>query len=244
MLCPTVAETDVGLSDSAVFVDSDDEGIAHLEGGREEQEVFMFGRLAKCVAMWRHIGCSAVVLSWVLYGFRWEWRDGPPPPSVQVNSPGAFEFFAETTLMVDRLVRVGCAMEVEHRPHICAPLKTIRKAAPGKFRLCHNLRVLSPYLLVRRFKYESLFMVESVFRPGDWMWSIDLKGGYEHLGINSSLWQFLGFSWAGRFYVMKVLPFGLAVAPYAFTVLMRQVVRDWRSKGFRLLQYLDDFGGR
>ena len=51
MLCPTVAETDVGLSDSAVFVDSDDEGIAHLEGGREEQEVFMFGRLAKCVAM-------------------------------------------------------------------------------------------------------------------------------------------------------------------------------------------------
>ena len=145
--------------------------------------------------------------------------------------------------MVARLVRVGCAVEVSQRPHICAPLKTIRKATPGKFRLCHNLRVLAPYLLIRKFQYETLVMAESVFRPGDWMWSLDLKGGYEHLGINSSFWQFLGFSWAGKFYVMKVLPFGLSVAPYAFTVLMRQVVKYWRSKGFRLLHYLDDFGG-
>ena len=96
--------------------------------------------------------------------------------------------------MVNRLVEAGCTVQVLDRPHICAPLKTIAKSTPGKFRLCHNLRVLNPYLLVRKFTYESLKMVESIFEPGDWMWSLDLKGGYEHLGINKMYWPCVPYS--------------------------------------------------
>jgi len=40
--------------------------------------------------------------------------------------------------------------------------------------------------------------------------------------------------------VFNVLPFGLATACYAFTKLLRPLVKYWRGKGLRALLYLDD----
>lgn len=37
-----------------------------------------------------------------------------------------------------------------------------------------------------------------------------------------------------------MLSFGLATACYAFTKLLRPLVKYWRGKGLRTLQYLDD----
>ena len=37
-----------------------------------------------------------------------------------------------------------------------------------------------------------------------------------------------------------MLPFGLASAPYAFTKLLRPLVRYWRTKGLKIVLYLDD----
>lgn len=58
----------------------------------------------------------------------------------------------------------------------------------------------------------------------------------------------LGFCWPNEQgvpvdYYFRVLPFGLSSAPAAFTRLTRALVRRWRSRGLRLLHYLDDFGG-
>src|SRR5690606_36165993 len=44
-----------------------------------------------------------------------------------------------------------------------------------------------------------------------------------------------------RFYRFRALPFGLSSAPWIFTKLVRQVVRLCRSRGIRLMAYLDDF---
>ena len=43
-----------------------------------------------------------------------------------------------------------------------------------------------------------------------------------------------------QFYVFSVLPFGLATACYAFTKLLRPLIKYWRSQGLRALLYLDD----
>ena len=42
------------------------------------------------------------------------------------------------------------------------------------------------------------------------------------------------------YFVFTVLPFGLATACYAFTKLMRPLVRFWRGRGLRVVLYLDD----
>lgn len=54
-------------------------------------------------------------------------------------------------------------------------------------------------------------------------------------------WKYLGFQWPDQYYVFTQLPFGLAPACYVFTKVMRQLVKSWRSRGVRLIPYIDDF---
>ena len=52
--------------------------------------------------------------------------------------------------------------------------------------------------------------------------------------------KFLKFTWEGRSYQFQSLPFGLASAPRTFTKLLCQVGAEMRSKGIRMIIYLDD----
>ncbi|KXZ45987.1 hypothetical protein GPECTOR_48g419 [Gonium pectorale] len=72
------------------------------------------------------------------------------------------------------------------------------------------------------------------------MFTIDLKSGYHHVDIDSDYWEYLGFCWKGVYYVFTQLPFGLAPACWAFTKLMREVMRPWRKQGWRCTGYIDD----
>ena len=47
--------------------------------------------------------------------------------------------------------------------------------------------------------------------------------------------RYLGFEWEQHFYVLPVLPFGLASAPYVFTKLLCPPVKLWQSRGFKAL---------
>ena len=76
------------------------------------------------------------------------------------------------------------------------------------------------------------------------MFRFDLKSGYHHIDIFEPHRQFLGFCWeqegTKQFYTFTVLPFGLATACYAFTKLLRPLVKYWRSQGLQAVLYLDD----
>ena len=71
----------------------------------------------------------------------------------------------------------------------------------------------------------------------------DLKSAYHHIEISPSHKTYVGFSWNNAdkkcFYEFNVLPFGLATAPFIFTK-MRVVISWWRSKGHKVVMFLDD----
>ena len=71
--------------------------------------------------------------------------------------------------------------------------------------------------------------------------NFDLKSGYHHLDIWEAHQSYLGFSWemdgARKYFVFVVLPFGLATACYAFTKLLRPLIR---GQGLRAVLYLFD----
>ena len=87
-------------------------------------------------------------------------------------------------------------------------------------------------------------MAMLMFQKGDYLFSFDLKSGYHHVDIYEPHRKYLGFSWVlqgvTQFYVFAVLPFGLATACYAFTKLLRPLIKYWRGQGLRALLYLDD----
>ena len=102
---------------------------------------------------------------------------------------------------------------------------------------------LNQYLLKDKFKYEDLRIAMQMVDLGDYMYTFDLKSGYYHLDIYKQHWDYLGFAWGEgntqQYYVFCVLPFGLATACFAFTKLLRPLVKHWRSQGIKVVVYLD-----
>ena len=127
--------------------------------------------------------------------------------------------------------------------YICSPLSVVTNDM-GKKRLVVNLRYLNQYLWKDHFKYEDLRTLMQMFSCKDYMFTFDLQSGYHHLDIFQEHWQYLGFAWGVktkmRYYTFTVLPFGLAMACYAFTKLLRPLIRHWRSQGIRAIVYIDD----
>ena len=107
-----------------------------------------------------------------------------------------------------------------------------------------NLRHLNQFLRKDHFKYEDLRVAMLMFEKGDYVFKFDLKAGYHHVDIFELHQKYLGFAWevegVRQYFVFTVLPFGLASACYAFTKLMRPMVKYWRGRGLRAIVYIDD----
>ncbi|GJP86723.1 hypothetical protein CLOP_g16715 [Closterium sp. NIES-67] len=103
-----------------------------------------------------------------------------------------------------------------------------------------DLRHVNSFLSVPRFRYEGFTRVPDLVQEGDWLFTIDLKSGYHHVDIHPAFWRFLGFSLQGQDYQFLSLPFGLATAPFMFTLLIKQISKRWHRRGIRLIPYVDD----
>lgn len=136
-----------------------------------------------------------------------------------------------------------CITQVEECPTVCSPLQVVTNAK-GKQRFVIHLRYINIFLQKCKFKYEGLDVAAEILEKDDSFTTFDLKSGYHHEDIHQDFWKYLGFSWKGedtrKFYVFKVLPFGLATACYVFTKLLRPLVKRWRSFGLSVVLYIDD----
>lgn len=113
----------------------------------------------------------------------------------------------------------------------------------GKPRLVVDYRVPNKHLSPRRFKYESLYDLAPQLRPGDSLISWDIKDAFYHLDLRPRDRTFLCFTVLGRVFEPVVMPFGLRLSPYFWTKVCRPVVAELRRLGFRVVAYVDDFGG-
>ncbi|KAL4535332.1 hypothetical protein Ndes2437A_g06052 [Nannochloris sp. 'desiccata'] len=172
---------------------------------------------------WQKVCRSKTVLHWIEHGVAWTWAsEAPPEPWSEPNHPPTAEH-AEfvSSSAVAALLLSGAITPVAERPTIVSPLNVIpRRGKKPPHRVAD---------------------APTVLQPGDQMFTVDLESAYHHIDIHPAFWQFLGFYWQGQYYVFRSLPFGLCIAPWVFTKVTRVLVQHWRSRGRRLLHYLDDF---
>lgn len=201
----------------------------------------MHGRLKAKVHVWASFVVSALVLSWITSGLDLRWKDIAPAPCVFSNHKSATGDVEFVTKAVAELC-ASQAAAIAVSPLLCIlPLGVVTRAGTNKQRLIFDARYINEHLEVPKFKYETLSQLQQVLAPNDYMFVIDLKSGFHHLDMHPSAYPYLGFEWQGQQYHFKQLPFGLATAPWAFTKLTRELLRAWRSRGFRCTGYVDDF---
>ena len=162
-----------------------------------------------------------------------------PPGYYRNNQKSALMHAAFVDRAIKDLLTGGYVEKVLEKPKVCSPLSVVVTGS-GKKRLVVNLRHVNQYLWKQKFKYEDLRVAMTLFDQGELMFTFDLKSGYHHVEIVKHHRQYLGFRWGEVYYQFAVLPFGLASAPYAFTKLLRPLVRYWRAKGLKIVLYLDD----
>jgi hypothetical protein len=191
---------------------------------------------------WRSVCSSSFVLGIITVGFMLPWAAGGPPPSpwAAANHASAFEHAEFVDTAVASLVSSGTVLRVAEAPFLVSPLGVVSKAE-NKLQLILDLRYLNQFLELTKFKYETIKSVPDLCAPGDYLFTVNLKSGYHHIDMFQEHWKYLGFQWRDQFYVFTQLPFGLAPACYVFTKVMRQLVKSWRSRGIRLIPYIDDF---
>ena len=84
----------------------------------------------------------------------------------------------------------------------------------GKIRVIHDCRPLNRCVEEKRFSLDGIVEVAKFIKSGDWIASIDLKDGYEHVEIHKSVRKYFGACWKGETLRFARLGYGFKLAPF------------------------------
>ena len=174
-------------------------------------------------------------------GLVWEWIHEPPPHVIRGHQCRLSEEDLQALRVeVEAFIAVGAVEEVAPSfARAVLPLFTVPKKDGGR-RGVINATPLNDHVSCPHFRIEGPPVIAGLLRKGDWMVSLDLTKAYLHVPLPAASSRFLCFEWEGRTFTFRAMPFGLNVAPRAFTKLMRVPVAEIRYRGLRVTIYLDD----
>ncbi len=202
------------------------------------------GRLAQFIVNWRQVASTdSNVLEWVAKGLTFRWIDQKPPLRA---TPWFFPLPADQIKLellqteVSQLHTKLAIEEVKEMTGFYSLIFLVPKKTGG-WRPVFDLSNLNKYLIIPRFKMESALSVQKALKQGKWAVSIDVKDAYLHVPIRPSDRKYLKFAFEGKVYQFKVLPFGVATAPYVFTRIVRAMAAKCRMAGIQFHHYIDDW---
>ena len=173
----------------------------------------------------------------------WE-GDHPPLRSTPLHFPlpAAAEAVKALDEEVSSLLAKGAVSVVENpaSPGFYGRLFLVPKASGG-FRPVLDLSSLNEFLKQEHFKMETPASIRESIRQNDWACKVDLSDAYFHISIAPAHRKFLRFTHRGQVLHFNRLAFGLSLAPWLFTKVVREFAAFLRDKGIRLRAYLDDW---
>jgi hypothetical protein len=188
----------------------------------------------------KQLGFQPEVLSILKEG--WNPQIFDHAPSKFKNNKSARMNDAATSRQVAALLQHNRIEEVTEAE--CHDINALTMVIKGdKERLCIDTsRVVNKALPSGPFRLRGMETRLNRFKKGIWMAKLDLKNGYLHIPLAPQFRKFVGFSWKGKFYRYKWLPFGINDAPRVFQSIVNNVCHYLqKEKGLLVEAYLDDF---
>ena len=171
------------------------------------------------------------------------WRRPPPPFRAPfVPQPAATTAWAAAE--VQRWVRNGYCRRATSAEAASAQWQSALFVTDvaRRPRLVVDLSPQNAWLYNRKIRCETLPAFTSALKAGDHMASWDVSDAFHHIRLAPRECARLAFRVAGVLYFPLTLPFGLKLAPWALTKLLRQVIAHLRSRVDVVMPYMDDFG--
>ena len=196
------------------------------------------GSLKRHLKWWQANIKNDYIVDIVNNGYRLPLLEIPVPSCINNNKSARDNAdFVDNELL--KLLESGVIKKLAKPPTVVNAL-SVAINVNGKKRLVLDLRNVNPLLLVNKFKYEDINVASAYFKKYAFMTTFDLKSGYHHIQIHEAYQQYLGFKWNNDHFCYRACPFGLATAGIAFSKVLRELVRLWRTQGIAVVLYLDD----
>ena len=93
----------------------------------------------------------------------------------------------------------------------------------GVKRIILNLKTLNVSIDPPHFKLDDVCSVVKLISENFFMGTIDLKDAHFTIPVAPEYRKYLRFSFRGQIYEFTCLPFGLCIAPFVFTKIMKPV---------------------
>lgn len=205
------------------------------------QRTFRGGQLTNFSDQWEALRAPTQLIH-LISGYRLPFKSRPPLRNIQLDIPLPLvtAVSANMSQIIKELLAKGIIAPSTSTKGFLSHM-FIRLKSNGEPRPIFNLSLLNSYLKLRKFRLISHFRIPTFLLPGDFLATIDLSDAYCHVPIKDHHRRFLAFRFDGITYCWNCLPFGLASAPQAFSQLTNWVASILRSRGVRILVYLDDF---
>ena len=190
------------------------------------------------------MGVSRRVVKILKNGLKWKFIQKPilrtSPWLAQENMSPKKQ--AQMKTVVDKLLEKNAIEEVidVNSPGYYSIL-FLRPKPSGEMRPIIDLKALNLIIENQTFTMESARSIQEQMQEGQWATSIDLSDAYFHIPIHNKYKKYLRFAVLGKVYQFRALPFGLAIAPRIFTMIMSEVAKVLRQHGVAIHMYLDDW---
>ena len=201
------------------------------------------GNISKCAPFWKTFAKSKWVMEWINEGYDLVWVTTPPIAREMPNSKSALENHEFVTKAISDTIEAGAASALSTGviPTVVSPPDVVPKPYSEKLRLVVLMRNVNNPLVKRVFEFEGLSDIADMVNKEDYSLSYDLTSRYYHVALHPNSRRFVGFKWKGKYYQYICLPFGLSIALWVLSKVIRELVMYWRSRGVNILPYLDDF---
>lgn len=205
----------------------------------------VYEALRAALPEWEKLGAPYWVTDTIRNGIKLEFSSAPTRFRCK-EYPLNAEDTAFMTTEIKRELDSGYIEEVTD-PWQIAKLQCISSAfvvrTARKPRAVFDFKHTNSFLVNASCKYETLYDLADTLRPNDSLLSWDIKDAYHHLVVRKKDSTFMAFRALGRVFVPHTMPFGVRPAPRIWTKVCRPVVQWLRKTGFRMIAYVDDFGG-
>jgi len=201
-----------------------------LESSQQTEQVnpAYAGRLNQYLSQWAEITNDQRVLSWIS-GFKIPFIKKPTQRGSYMKLPNNPTNLVNLKRSIAELINKGAISKSVFKPGQFLSSYFLIPKPDGSWRFILNLKPLNRYIHAPHFKLEDYRMVFKLIYPNCFFTKLDLKDAYFFVPIHPRYRKYLAFVFKRSYYHFNCLPFGLSIAPYLFTKIMKPGLGQLRS---------------
>lgn len=193
----------------------------------------MAGRLKHFAQRWTTITNNYILD--LLQGVKLLFHSKPKHCTIRCNTQLTKRNLLKYTEEISSLLQKGAISECKatHDQYL-SPFFLVKKPN-NKFRFIINLKSLNKFISVKHFKIEDYRTATRLTSYSSFFAKLDLRDAYFLLPIHPKYKRYLRFKFRDKIFDFNCIPFGLNIAPYIFTKLLKPVTKFLRSQGCTFL---------